>query len=238
MPPPVNSRGLEELIGKGGIEKASQCRWFEAGGRKMSRYTGPKCKKCRQLGFSVCGSLKCALKRREFPPGMHAHPREKMSDFGKQLLEKQKLRHTYWVSENQFRNYVKKAFSRKGKTGENLLQLLETRLDAMVYRLGFAPTILAARQMVSHGHILVNEQKTDMPSFAVKKGDVVSVREKSRQLVLLEEGAVRAKARPPLRYIEVDREKLRGGLIAMPSREEIPIPINESMVVEYYARRM
>ena len=204
----------------------------------MSRYIGSKCKKCRQFGFSVCGSSKCALQRREFPPGMQAHLRTKMSDFGKQLLEKQKLRYTYWVSEAQFRNYVKKAMRQKGKTGENLLQMLETRLDTMVYRLGFAPTVPAARQMVAHDHILVNGRKVNIPSFAVSNGDVISVKERSQKMMLLEEGLIRSKARPLLPYIEVDREKLRGGLIALPAREEIPIPINESLVVEYYARRM
>ena len=204
----------------------------------MSRYTGPKCKKCRQLGFSVCGSLKCTLQRREFPPGMHARPRAKMSDFGKQLLEKQKLRYSYWVSEGQFRNYVKKAIRQKGKTGENLLQILETRLDTMVYRLGFAPTVLGARQLVTHGHILVNGINADIPSFQVRIGDKISVREQSQKMMLVEEGIIRSKARPPLPYIEVEKEKFQGGLIAMPSREAIPVPINESLVVEYYARRM
>jgi len=161
-----------------------------------------------------------------------------MSDFGKQLLEKQKLRYTYWVSEGQFRNYVKKAIRQKGKTGENLLQMLETRLDTMVYRLGFAPTVPAARQMVTHDHILVNGRKVDIPSFAVRKGDAISIRERSQKMMLVEEGLIRSKARPPLPYIEVDREKLRGGLLVLPAREEIPIPINESLVVEYYARRM
>jgi small subunit ribosomal protein S4 len=161
-----------------------------------------------------------------------------MSDFGKQLQEKQKLRYTYWVSEGQFRNYVKKAIRQKGKTGENLLQILETRLDTMAYRLGFAPTVLAARQMITHGHILVNEKKVDTPSFGVRKGDLISIRDQSQKMMLVEEGIIKARTRPPLPYIEVDREKLQGRLLAMPSREEIPIPINESLVVEYYARRM
>jgi small subunit ribosomal protein S4 len=153
-------------------------------------------------------------------------------------LEKQKLRYSYWVSERQFRNYVKKAIMQKGKTGENLLRILETRLDTMVYRLGFAPTVLGARQLVNHGHILVNERKADISSFQVRIGDRISIKEPSQKLMLVEEGMIRSKARPLLPYLEVEREKFQGGLIAMPSREAIPVPINESLVVEYYARRM
>jgi len=204
----------------------------------MSRYTGPKCKLCRQLGFSVCGSLKCALLRRESPPGMHGRFPSRRSDFGRQLLEKQKLRHTYWVSEKQFRNYASKAFRRKGESGENLLRLLEMRLDNVVYRLGFAPTIPAARQIIVHGHILVNGSRIDRPSYSVEKGDMISVGENSKKMMVVQEGLVRAMARAPLSYVQVDKENLRGTFVEIPKREQIPIPIDESRVVEYYSRMM
>ena len=154
----------------------------------MARYIGPRCRVCRQLEFSVCGSDRCALERRRTLPGMHPNLRRRVSEYKKRLLEKQKLRFSYWVSEKQFRNYVRKAFGKPGVSGENLLSLLERRLDNIVYRLGFAPTLLAARQMVVHGHILVNGRKVNRPSYLLREGDVVSLKEKSKKMSLVEEG--------------------------------------------------
>ncbi len=202
----------------------------------MARYRGSKCKKCRQLGLSVCGSERCALLRKDTKPGMNPHARRKMSDYKIRLMEKQKLRYSYWVSEKQFRRYVKRAFGESGITGENLLRLLERRLDNVVYRLGFSPTIPAARQLVAHGHIMVNGRKVDKPSYSVRKGDAISVKEASKGMHLLEEGMMRSQARPMPSYFEVDQKNLRGTLTEIPSREQIPLPINESLVVEYYAK--
>jgi small subunit ribosomal protein S4 len=167
---------------------------------------------------------------------MHPQLRRKTSDFKKRLLEKQKLRFAYWVSEKQFRNYVKKAFSKKGISGEALVTLLERRLDNIVYRIGFAPSIPAARQMVVHGHVLVNGRKVDRPSYLLKERDEVTVREKSKKMPLVEEGLARSMARPKLPYIEVDRDSLRGSLVSIPERGQIPLEINESIIMEHYSR--
>ena len=202
----------------------------------MARYLDSRCKKCRQLGFSVCGSEHCALAKRSTLPGMHPQLRRKTSDFKKRLIEKQKLRFSYWVSEKQFREYVKKASARKGIAGETLMTLLERRLDNIVYRIGFAPSLLAARQMVLHGHVLVNGRKVDQPSYSLREKDEVSVREKSKKMPLVEEGLARSMARPKLPYIEVDRDNLKGTLILMPERAQIPLEINESIIMEHYSR--
>jgi small subunit ribosomal protein S4 len=202
----------------------------------MARYLGSKCKKCRQLGFSVCGSGRCALERRNTLPGEHAQLRRKTSDFKKRLLEKQKLRFSYWVSDKQFREYVKRAFRKHGISGETLVTFLERRLDNIVYRMGFAPSLLAARQMVLHGHILVNGRKVDQPSYSLKERDEISVREKSRKMPLVEEGLARSIARPKLPYVEVDRENLKGTLTLIPKRAQIPLEINESIIMEHYSR--
>ncbi len=202
----------------------------------MARYLESRCKKCRQLGISVCGSTHCALEKKNTPPGMHPQLRRKVSDFKKRLIEKQKLRFSYWVPERQFRNYVKEAFRRKGISGETLVVLLERRLDNIVYRMGFAPSIPSARQMVVHGHILVNGRKVDQPSFSLSEGDQVSVKEKSKKMLLIEEGLARSMARGSLPYIEVDKENLKGTLLSIPDRTQIPLAIDEGIIVEHYAR--
>ena len=202
----------------------------------MARYTGPRCRKCRQLGFSVCGSPRCALLNRSTPPGMHPALRRKMSDFKKRLIEKQKMRYAYWITERQFRNYVKKAFKKPGVAGEYLLSLLERRLDTVVYRLGFAPSILAARQLVTHGHIRINDQKVNIPSYILKEREEITLKEESKKLALVEEGMARSMARPMPSYIQVDREALKGSLVALPMRDQIPLDINESLVVEHYTK--
>ena len=167
---------------------------------------------------------------------MHGLSRKKMSDYKTRLLEKQKLRFAYWVSERQFRGYVKRAFKAPGITGENLLQLLERRLDNLVYRLGFAPTIPAARQLVVHGHVTVNSRKVNRPAYLADPGTVISLKEKSKSLALVKDGLVRSTARPAPSYLEVDRDEVRGRLAAVPRRSEIPLPVDEGLVVEFYQK--
>jgi len=159
-----------------------------------------------------------------------------MSDYKKRLLEKQKLRFSYWVSEKQFRNYVKEAFKKPGIPGETLVSLLERRLDNVVYRLGFAPTLLAARQLVVHGHVLVNGRKVDRPSYTLRPGETLSLKEKTRKMLLVEEGLVRSPARPVLPYIQVDKENLKGMLTSIPETNQIPLEINEALIMEHYTR--
>jgi len=202
----------------------------------MARYLGSRCKLCRQLGFSVCGSNRCALERKNTPPGMHPQARRKMSDYKKRMIEKQKLRFSYWISEKQFRNYVKEAYSKKGISGETLISLLERRLDNIVYRLGFAPSIVSARQMVVHGHVLVNGRKVDQPSYSLRENDVVTLKEKSRKMALVEEGMARSMARPQPPYVEVDKENLKGRLTSVPERAQIPLQIDEGLIMEHYSR--
>jgi len=167
---------------------------------------------------------------------MHPALRRKMSDYKKRLLEKQKLRFSYWVSEKQFRNYVKEAFKKPGIPGETLISLLERRLDNVVYRLGFAPTLLAARQLVVYGHVLVNGRKVDRPSYTLRPGETLSLKEKFRKMLLVEEGLARSPARPVLPYIQLDRENLKGMLTSVPERAQIPLQINEALIMEHYTR--
>jgi small subunit ribosomal protein S4 len=167
---------------------------------------------------------------------MHPQLRRKISDFKKRLTEKQKLRYSYWIPERQFRIYVEKAFGSNGISGETLVTLLERRPDNIVYRFGFAPSILAARQMVVHGHILVNGRKVDQPSYSLRERDEVSVRERSKKMPLIEEGLARSMARAKPAYIEVDREHLKGTLISIPERAQIPIEVDEGIIVEHYSR--
>lgn len=204
----------------------------------MARYLGSRCKICRQLNFSVCVSEHCALAKRNTPPGMHPQLRRKISEFKKRLLEKQRLRFSYWVSEKQFRNYVKEAFQKPGIPGETLMSLLERRLDNVTFRLGFAPTLLAARQLVVHGHVLVNGRKVNRPSYAMRPGEVVELKEKSKKLIIVEEGLARSPARPLFSYLEVDKENLKGKLISVPDRAQIPLEINEALIMEHYTRYM
>lgn len=204
----------------------------------MACYLGSRCKICRQLNFSVCGSERCALTRRNTPPGMHPQLRRKMSEFKKRLVEKQKLRFSYWVSEKQFRNYVKEAFQKPGIPGETLMSLLERRLDNIVYRLGFAPTLLSARQLVVHGHVRVNGRKVDSPSYTLRPGEVIELRDKSKKLIIVEEGLARSPARPVFPYVEIDKENLKGKLTSIPERAQIPLEINEALIMEHYTRYM
>lgn len=169
---------------------------------------------------------------------MHPFARGKMSDYKMRLLEKQKLRYSYWVPERQFRRYVKKAIRQPGVAGENLLRLLEQRLDNMIYRLGFAPSILAARQLVVHGHVIVDGRRVDRPSYCLRAGELVSLKDSSKKMDLVQDAVVRSQARPQLSYVTVDKNRLSGSMTVIPKREEIPLALDESLVVEYYAKYM
>lgn len=198
----------------------------------MAKMMGPRFKRCRRLGLNVIGHPK-AMNR---AGNGSARDAKKLSDYGKQLLEKQRLKAYYGVMERQFRNYYKKAAKEKESTGTTLIRLLECRLDNIVYRLGFASSVAQARQMVVHGHILINGNKVDIPSYSVKIGEVVSLKEKSRQNVMFKENFASNMNQYP--YLEKDVEGFSGKLIRYPQREEIPIQINEVLVVEFYSKQL
>ena len=201
----------------------------------MARYRGPKSKIARKFRDPIFGPDK-ALEKKNYPPGQHGNNkrRRKESEYGIQLMEKQKAKYTYGILERQFRNTFKKAASKKGITGEILLQLIESRLDNIVYRLGIAPTRRGARQLVSHKHIMVNGESVNIPSFALKPGDLIGVREKSKSLEAISDSlAGRTNAHP---WLEWDEEKMTGKFITYPTREEIPENIKEQLIVELYSK--
>ncbi|ERI10169.1 30S ribosomal protein S4 [Aneurinibacillus aneurinilyticus] len=198
----------------------------------MARYTGPRHKLARRLGISLDGTGKDI--KRNFPPGQHGHGRRKMSEYALQLTEKQKLRHMYGMMEKQFRKTFDQANKMSGVVGENFMKLLESRLDNLVYRLGFATTRPAARQLTTHGHITVNGKKVNIPSYRVKPGDVIGLREKSRNLQIVKE-SLEARAYLP-NYLSFDETKLEGTYTRLPEREEMPAEINEKLIVEFYSR--
>lgn len=199
----------------------------------MARYTGPRWKLSRRLGISLSGTGK-ELKR-PYPPGEHgASQRRKKSEYGLQLLEKQKLRHMYGISEKQFRQTFDRAGKMRGIHGENFMILLESRLDNLVYRLGLARTRAQARQLVTHGHVTVNGKKVDRPSYQVKPNDVIGLREKSRNLDLVKEAIEGRNFLPD--YLTFDEEKMEGTYTRLPEREELPSEINETLIVEFYSR--
>lgn len=199
----------------------------------MSRYTGPQWKKSRRLGFSTLETGR-ELARRPYAPGQHGQKRKKLTEYGLQLAEKQKVRHMYGVNEKQFHNTFKRAGKMEGVTGYNFFCLLESRLDNIVYRLGFATTRRQARQLVNHGHILLNGVKTDIASCQVKVGDVISVKERSRSLEVIK-NALASQTHVP-GFVEVDADKMEGKFIRLPERSELNQEINESLIVEYYNR--
>ncbi|MDQ0339805.1 small subunit ribosomal protein S4 [Caldalkalibacillus uzonensis] len=200
----------------------------------MSRYTGPTWKISRRLGISLTGTGK-ELQKRPYPPGQHGPTqRKKLSEYGIQLQEKQKLRHMYGLNERQFRNLFDKASRMSGIVGENFLILLESRLDNLVYRLGFARTRRAARQLVNHGHITVNGQKVDIPSYQCKPGDVIGLREKSKDLAVVKEALEERDYLPD--YLAFDENNMEGTYIRLPERSELPSEIQESLIVEFYSR--
>jgi small subunit ribosomal protein S4 len=200
----------------------------------MARYTGPSWKLSRRLGISLSGTGK-EIEKRPYAPGPHGpNQRKKLSEYGLQLQEKQKLRHMYGVTERQFRNLFDKAGKMAGKHGENFMILLEARLDNVVYRLGLARTRRAARQLVNHGHILVNGSRVDIPSYRVSAGQTISLREKSRNLDVVKESVEVNNFVPD--FLTFDADKLEGTFTRLPERSELPAEINEALIVEFYSR--
>ena len=208
----------------------------------MARYTDEQCRICRREGQKLflkgsrCYSDKCSISRRNYAPGQHGQKRAKLSEYGTQLREKQKTKSYYGVGEKQFRGYFEMASNKKGITGENLLQILESRLDNVVYRLGFGASRAQARQLVNHGQFAVNGQRVDIPSYLVKAGDVITVRENKK-----ENGAIKANieansARPVPAWLELNNETLSGKVIRLASREDVDIPVEEHLIVELYSK--
>lgn len=208
----------------------------------MARYTQPVCRLCRREGAKLylkgdrCYSDKCAVDRKSYAPGQHGQSRKKFSEYGIQLREKQKARRIYGILERQFRNYFKKAEGQKGITGENLLRMLERRLDNVVYRLGFAGSRIEARQLILHGHFQVNGHKVNIPSYLIKIGDTIKVAEKSASSPKFKELAEGAEHRTPPAWLEVDVSSMEGRVLAFPSREEIDTNIEEHLIVELYSK--
>ena len=199
----------------------------------MSRFTGSTWKISRRLNYSVSQTAKELIKRK-YAPGQHGAKRKKLSEYATQLQEKQKVRFTYGVSEKQFRKTFNEAAKMDGKTGVNFVKLLETRLDNLVYRLGFAATRAQARQLVNHGHIVVNGKKVDIPSYRVKAGQTISLKETSRNLVVVKQALDAKLVRPE--YLSYDENKMEGTLVRLPERDEFLPEINEQLIVEFYNR--
>ena len=202
----------------------------------MARYTGPKCKACRRARTQLCQSKRCAVERRPYPPGEHGRGRVRESDYQIQLREKQKLRTMYGVLERQFRRYYEEAARRPGITGENILQMLEQRLDNVVWRSGLAATRPQARQLVNHGHFTVNGIKADIPSMLIKVGDAVTLREGSAKLDFFKDMAAVAEKRAPSLWLDRDLGKMSGKVTRFPERAEIDGTLDEQLIVEYYSR--
>lgn len=203
----------------------------------MSRYTGPRLRIVRRLGTDLPGLTRKIADRRPYPPGQHGQRRRRFSEYKKQLYEKQKLRFNYGVKESQMRNLFREAQKTQEPTGEQLLRLLEQRVDNIVFRLGLAPTIPAARQLAVHGHIEVDGRKTDRPSYRVQPGQEVAVREESRDLERVEDAIAAPTLRPPS-YLEFDKSARAGRMTSLPKRQDVPIEVEETFVVEYYSRRL
>ena len=209
----------------------------------MGRYIGPVCRLCRREGVKLylkgerCYSPKCAMERRPYPPGQHGQKRARRpSDYAVRLREKQKLRRIYGISERQFRNLFEEASKKKGVTGSVFLGLLESRLDNVVYRLGFAVSRRQARQLVRHGHITVNGRQVDLPSYRVRPGDEIAVAEKSRNLELIRQNLEAMKGRKVGPWLSLDVEGMKGKFLRLPDREDLALPVNEQLVIEFYSR--
>lgn len=209
----------------------------------MARYTDSVCRQCRREGIKLflkgdrCYSAKCAVTKRHTPPGQHGQARaKKMSEYGIQLREKQKCRRAYGVLESQFRKYYTMATNMRGVTGENMLGLLERRLDNVVYRMGFAASRPQARQLVNHGHFRVDGKKVDIPSYLVKPGQTITVRERSRDLSYLKELREQGAAKPIPKWLDLDAANLTGKVVALPQRDDIDLTIEEHLIVEFYSR--
>ncbi|HUI11060.1 MAG TPA: 30S ribosomal protein S4 [Bacteroidota bacterium] len=209
----------------------------------MARYTDPSCRLCRRekqklfLKGTKCFTEKCPVERRAFPPGQHGQSRRtKISEYGVQLREKQKIRRMYGLQETQFRNTFERALKQTGRTGETLVKLLERRLDNVVYRLGLAPSRKAARQLVNHGHFLVNNRAVDVPSYLLKAGDSIQVREKSKKLEILHASMKRMKDTAMLPWLSLDKAAMVGTFLNVPERADIPLNADEQLIVELYSK--
>ena len=208
----------------------------------MSRYKDEQCRICRREGQKLflkgsrCYSDKCSVTRRNYAPGEHGQGRKKLSEYGTQLREKQKTKSFYGVGEKQFRKYFEMAENKKGITGENLLQILESRLDNVVYRAGFGVSRAQARQLVNHGHFDVNGVKTDIPSYLVKPGDVISVREIKKDSKIIKENAEINSSKPVSEWLEKNNEKLEVKVVRLASREDVDLPVEEHLIVELYSK--
>ena len=209
----------------------------------MGRYVGPVCKLCRREGEklflkgSKCLTTKCPFERRGFAPGQHGQGRRtRLSDYGIQLREKQKIKRIYGLFEKQFRNYYKKADRMKGVTGSNLILLLESRLDNVVFRLGFAPSRKAARQLITHRHFDVNGRVVNVPSYITREGDVIEVREKAKKMEVIHASMRRVKTDNGITWLELDKASMQGKVVEIPEREQIPLNVREQLVVELYSK--
>jgi len=208
----------------------------------MARYTGPSCKLCRREGEKLflkgerCYTEKCAINKRTYSPGQHGQQRRKMSEYGMQLREKQKARRFYGVLERQFRKYFEMATNMKGVTGENLLKILESRLDNTVYRLGLATSRPEARQLIKHNHFTVNGKRVNIPSYLLKPGDIVAVVEKSRSSEKFKDILDKAGGRVVPKWLEFDHDNLTGKVVSLPLREEIDLPVQEHLIIELYSK--
>ena len=208
----------------------------------MSRYTESSCRVCRRTALKLfmkgerCFTDKCAFERRPYPPGQHGQRRKKMSEYGLQLREKQRAKNTYGVQERQFRKYFEMADNKKGVTGDNLMRFLESRLDNIVYRLGFARSRCEARQLVRHNHIKVNDKKVSIPSYQVKSNDLITMMDESRKLPAAIEGLEGVKRRGLPDWLTFDESKFMGQVLSLPSRDQITEEIQEQLIVELYSK--
>ncbi|MCF7802517.1 MAG: 30S ribosomal protein S4 [Candidatus Marinimicrobia bacterium] len=203
----------------------------------MARYTGPRGKICRRLNFPAFESPKFAAPKKAYPPGQHGPTsRRRTSDYGLQLQEKQKMKYLYGLLEKQFRTYFKKAAAKEGITGHNLVQLLESRLDNTVYRLGFARTRRQARQLVAHGHFLVNNRRVNIPSYQTKPGDLIQVREKSKKMDFIHDAMRRVQGEGAYPWVRLDKASMAGVFVDYPSRDQVTEDYNEQLVVELYSK--
>ncbi len=208
----------------------------------MARYTGPVCKICRREGVKLflkgqrCYTDKCAVVTREYPPGEHGQGRVRASEYRTHLREKQKVRRTYGLSESQFRKYYDMAKGKRGATGENLLVLLEMRLDNIVYRSGFAASRAEARQLVDHGHVIVNGRKTDIPSYLLKAGDEIKIKDKSKTLESINHSLELREQRGLVNWLEVNSDAKSAVVKALPERKDLPMAVEETLIVEFYSK--
>ena len=208
----------------------------------MARYTGAVCRQCRREGLKLflkgerCYTDKCAIERRNYPPGQHGLSRTKLTNYGIQLREKQKAKRIYGVLESQFRRYFHMAERERGGTGENLLKLLERRLDNVIYRLGFGASRDQARQLVRHGHVKVNDKKVNIPSYQVEEGDVVSLGSRAAKNAQVTASVEAVKGRGVPKWLELDAAGMKGRVISMPARDDVNFPIQEQLIVELYSK--